>query len=115
MPKAWHASLTVADRSVTATAPSLAEMAPPFFCERLRYDLGFETLFGIHLLEAPVFLLQLLHACHQRRIHAAEPGAPLVERGIADAVLAAQLRHRAAGFGLLMAIIWLSVKRDVFM
>ena len=28
-------------------------------------------------------------------------GAPFVERGVADAVLAAQLRYRAAGFGLL--------------
>jgi putative DNA-invertase from lambdoid prophage Rac len=33
--------------------------------------------------------------------NAAELGAPLVERGIADAVFAPQLRNRAAGFGLL--------------
>ena len=76
-------------------------MALPFFCERLRNDLSLEALLDIHLLEAPVFLLQLLHACHQRGVHAAELGAPLVERGVADAVLAAQLRYRAAGFGLL--------------
>jgi len=34
-------------------------------------------------------------------IHAAELGAPFVERGAADAVLTAQLRYGAAGFGLL--------------
>lgn len=34
-------------------------------------------------------------------VHAAEPGAPLVERGVADAVLPAQLRYLATGFGLL--------------
>lgn len=45
--------------------------------------------------------LQLLHTGHQGRVHAAELGAPLVERGVADAVFAAQLRDRAAGFGLL--------------
>ena len=30
-----------------------------------------------------------------------ELGAPLVERGVADAMLAAQFRYRAAGLGLL--------------
>jgi hypothetical protein len=29
-------------------------MALPFFCECLRDDLGLETLFDVHLLEAPV-------------------------------------------------------------
>lgn len=84
------------------TAPSpAAEMALPLFCECLRNDLGLEALLGIHLLEAPVLVLELLHARHERRVHAAELGPPLVERGVADAVLAAQLRDRAAAFGLL--------------
>jgi putative transposase len=47
------------------------------------------------------FLLHLLHARHQRRIHAAKLDAPLVKRGIANPVLAAQLRYRVASFGLL--------------
>jgi hypothetical protein len=76
-------------------------MALPFFCECLRDDLGLEALFDVHFLEVPVFLFQLLDPCHQRGIHAAELGAPLVERVVADAVLAAQLRYWAAGLGLL--------------
>jgi len=76
-------------------------MALPFFCQRLRDDLGLEALFDVHLLEAPVFLFQFLHACHQRGVHAAELGAPLVERGVVDAVLPAQLWYWAAGLGLL--------------
>lgn len=76
-------------------------MALPLFCQRLGDNLGLQTLLGIHLLQAPILVFELLHACHQRRIHAAVLGAPFVERGVADAVLAAQFRDRAAGFGLL--------------
>ncbi len=76
-------------------------MALPFFCQGLRDDLGFQALLGIHLFQAPVFVLQLLHAGHQRGVHAAELGAPFIERGIADAVLAAQLRDWAADLSLL--------------
>ena len=71
------------------------------FFERFCYELGLETLFHVRVLEAPVFVLQLVHPCHQRGVHAIELRAPLVERGVADAVLAAQLRYRAAGIGLL--------------
>jgi hypothetical protein len=76
-------------------------MALPLLCECLRDDLGFEALLGIHLLEAPVLILQLLHASHQGRVHAAVFGTPLVESGVADSVLPAQLGNGAAGFGLL--------------
>ena len=76
-------------------------MALPLFCQRLGDDLGLQTFLGIHLLKAPVFILEFLHACHQRSVHPAVLGAPFVERGIADAVLVAQLWDRAAGFGLL--------------
>jgi hypothetical protein len=76
-------------------------MASPLFCQGLRNDLGLQTLLGIHLFQATIFIFQLLHAGHQRGIHAAELGAPLVELGVADAVLAAQLRNRRAALGLL--------------
>ncbi len=83
-------------------APSpAAEMALPFFCRGLRDDLGLQAHLGIHFLQAPVFVLQFLHAGHQRGIHAAELGAPFVERGVADAVLAAQLWDWRAALGLL--------------
>jgi len=35
-------------------------MALPLFLERLLNNLSLEALFGIHLLQAPVFLFQLL-------------------------------------------------------
>jgi hypothetical protein len=76
-------------------------MALPLFCQCLRDDLGLEPLLGIHLLQAPVLVLEFLHAGHQGSVHATVLGAPLVERGIADAMLAAQLGNRTAGFGLL--------------
>ena len=76
-------------------------MALPFFCRGLRDDLGLQAHLGIHFLQAPVFVLQLLHAGHQRGVHAAELGAPFVERGVADAVLAAQFRDWRAALGLL--------------
>jgi hypothetical protein len=76
-------------------------MALPFFCERLRDDLGLEALLGIHLLEASILVFQLFHAGHQRGVHAAELGKPFVERGIADAMFTTQLRDGRASLGLL--------------
>lgn len=82
-------------------SPSLAaEIALPFFCQRLRDDLGLKALFGIHLLHTPIFVFQFFHACHEQRVHPAGLGAPLVERSVADAVFA-QLEYGAVGFGLL--------------
>ena len=65
-------------------------MASPLFCHGFLDDFGFEALFGVHFFEAPVFVFQFAQPSHQRCVHAAELGAPLVERGRADAVLAAQ-------------------------
>lgn len=48
-----------------------------------------------------IFVFLLLHAGHQRGIHTAELGAPLIERGAADAMLAAQLRNWRSALGLL--------------
>ena len=76
-------------------------MALTLFFERLLPDLGFELLFGIHLLEAPILVLQLLHALHHRGVHPAELRSPLVEHGAAHTVLAAQVRHLRACFVLL--------------
>lgn len=90
-------------------------MALPLFCQRLRDDLGPKPLPGIHLLQAPILVLEFLYACHQGGIHAGELGAPLVEGGVADTVLSAQHGNRAAGFGLLEDEDDLDVSRaDVF-
>ena len=56
---------------------------------------------GIHLLQAPVLILELLEPGHQRGSHSAELRASLVERRAADAVLPAQLMDRDARLGLL--------------
>src|SRR5436309_2662022 len=90
---------TAAQRPI-APSPA-AEMALPFFCERLRDNLGLETLLRVHLLQAPILVFELLHAGHQRRIHAAELGAPLVEGCRTHAMFAAQLGDRGACLGLL--------------
>ncbi len=76
-------------------------MALPLFCESLGDDFSFKTLFGVHLFQALVFLFKLLHAGHQRGIHAAEFGAPLVERSRAHSMLAAQFWNWGTGLGLL--------------
>jgi len=76
-------------------------MALPLFCEGLGDDLNFEAFFGVHLLQAFVLFLQLLHPGHERGVHAAKLGSPLVERGRAHAVFAAQLGDVEAGLGLL--------------
>ena len=76
-------------------------MASPLFCHGLLNDFGLQSLLGIHLLETTVFVFQLAQPSHQRGVHAAELGASLVEGRRADAMLTAQLRDWAAGFGLL--------------
>lgn len=76
-------------------------MALPLFCEGLGDDFGFKAFFGVHLFQALVLLFKLLHAGHQRGIHAAELGAPLVERRRAHAMLPAQFWDGATGLGLL--------------
>lgn len=76
------------------------QMASPLFCHCLGDDLGHEALLSIHLLEAAVFVLQHLETSHEGGIHPAEFGAPLVESGRDDAMLAAELRDRRANLGL---------------
>src|SRR5476649_1806701 len=76
-------------------------MALPLFCEGLGDDLSFEAFFGVHLFQALVLFLQLLHTGHERGVHAAKLGSPLVERGRAHAMFAAQFGDGGAGLGLL--------------
>lgn len=76
-------------------------MALPLFCHGFLDDLGLEPFLGIHFLQAPVLFLKFLHAGHQGRVHAPKLGPPLVERGIADGVLPAQIRDWRPGFGLI--------------
>src|SRR5574343_1365785 len=56
---------------------------------------------GQQVLELGVLRLQLAQPPRLRDIHATELGAPLVERGVREAALAADLSHRHAGLGLL--------------
>src|SRR5699024_2808256 len=82
--------------------PSLdVEMALELSLDDLLANLGLDPLLGVHLLQPAVLGLELLEAGHQRGIHAAELGSPLVERRTAHAVLAAQVGNRGAGLGLL--------------
>ena len=76
----------------------VGEMASPLFCESLRDDLSLEFFLDIHLAKPLVLLLQLLHARHERCIHAAELGPPLVKRCRADAEFSAELWDRQTGF-----------------
>src|SRR5690606_11174572 len=68
-------------------------MASPLFLERLRHNLGLAPLLDVHLAQPGVLGFQLLHARHQRHVHAAVLGAPLVERSRADAQLPAKLGY----------------------
>lgn len=56
---------------------------------------------GQQPLELGVLGFELAQALGFRDLHAAEPGAPLVESGVAETAVAAQLLDRHAGFGLL--------------
>lgn len=76
-------------------------MALPLFCERLLEDVGTHLGFGVHLLQAPVLVLQFLDSGHHRGVHAAVLRTPFVKSGGTDAVAAAQLRNRRAGLSLL--------------
>lgn len=75
-------------------------MALPLFCHGLGDDLCLEALLGVHLLEAAVFVLQLLESSHEGGIHPPEFGTPLVEGGRADAMLAAELRDGSSSLSL---------------
>lgn len=71
------------------------------FCTCLSDNLSLQTFLGVHFLQPSVFVLQRLQSRHQRRIHAAELGASLVERGVADAAFTAQCGNRGATLGSL--------------
>ena len=58
-----------------------------------------ERQVGIHLLQAPILGLELLEPSQIRRFQAAVLRAPLVERGIADTELPADILHCDALFG----------------
>ena len=68
-------------------------MASTLVFQRLRHDLGLDLFFQVHLLEPPVFILELFHARHHLDIHAAIFSPPLVKGGGADAQLPANIRH----------------------
>ena len=76
-------------------------MALPLSLKGLLTQIRLKPLLGIHLLQAPVLVLELLEPLHHRGVHAAKPRAPLIERRTADAVLAAEVRDLDPGFSLL--------------
>jgi len=64
-----NAMATVVERWAQPTALSLAiEMVPPFFCEDLGDNLGFEPFFDIHLLQVTCFRLPIL-SCKPSAMH----------------------------------------------
>ena len=89
----------VAQKKVVKPSSSV-EMALPLFCERLIQDFGLQTFFGVHFFKPPVFLFQFFHSRHHGYIHATEFATPLVEGGIAHAMLPAQLGCRSTRLGL---------------
>ncbi len=70
----------------------------PLFSQRLAGHLVLEQRLGQQLLEPRVLGLQLAQALGVRDAHAAELGAPQVEGRVTEAVLAAQLLDRDAGY-----------------
>ena len=64
-------------------------------------SMNVEMRFRQQLLELGVLAFQFLESPGVGNVHAAELGAPLVEGGVAEAALAAQLLDRHPGFGLL--------------
>ena len=64
-------------------------MALPLSLNDLLADFGDQSLLGVHLLEAAVLVLELLHTLHQRRNHTAKFGSPLVKRCAAHAMFSA--------------------------
>ncbi len=69
-------------------------MASPLFCHGLLKDLGFQPLFGIHLLEPGVLKFQFLHPADHLGIHATIHRPPFVKCGGTDAKLTTDLRYR---------------------
>lgn len=90
-------------------------MASPLFCKSLRHDLSLELLLDVHLAQASVLFLLLLHARHQRGVHATELGSPLVKRRRADTQLSAELGVRPSGLCLLECINDLAVGETRFL
>ena len=76
-------------------------MASPLFFGNLRSQLGFEFLLDIHLAQPDVLSLQLFYPYHQRYVHPAKFGSPLVERRRVDVQFSTQCRHRKAGLDAL--------------
>ena len=76
-------------------------MALPLFCHSPLKDLTLEPLIGAHLLQSPVFVLQLLESCYQRRVHTAVFSAPVIEARGAHAVPPAELWRWRTSVGLL--------------
>src|SRR5690606_13604122 len=77
--------------ALLAEPSHVGEMASALFCESLRDDLRLDLLLDVHLAQSPVLLFELLHASHERSVHAAKLGSPLVERCRADTQFTTEL------------------------
>ena len=69
-------------------------MALQLSLKRLLAKLCLNPFFSVHLLQAGVFSLQLFQALHQRSIHTAVFGTPLINQRRAYTVLARQVGDR---------------------
>lgn len=64
-------------------------------------NLGLDALLGVHLLQTPILVLQLIEPRHHRGVNATVFGRPFLEAGPAHAMFAAQIRNRNAVLRLL--------------
>lgn len=76
------------------------EMAASFFSKGFLEQIRRHAQVRIHPLQSTVLLLDGLHLTDHRRIHPAILRPPFLERHVVHAMLAAQLGHRHAAFGL---------------
>jgi len=82
--------------------PSLgAEMALLLFSEGLFQQLVLHGHLGVHLLQPPILIDHRFHLTHQRGIHPAKLRTPVVESGVADPMLAAEVCNGHTSFALL--------------
>ena len=101
MPNARQASRMLTPFSTVRCAISRRQDGFTTFLQGLLDDLSLEPLLGIHLLEPPVLVFEVLEPGHERGVHAAELAAPFVKRGRTDAVFPAEFGDRATALCLL--------------
>ena len=75
-----------------------------FFFDNILQHFVFQAQIRIHLLQATVLLFQLLHAFYFTDAHPAILRFPLVKRGFAEPMLAAQIFYHYSSFRFLQNV-----------